>query len=122
MTKNMTPKKRKAVAALLACPDITTAALKVGVSRETMYRYLHDPEIQAALEAAAQESLAQVSRALLDLGNQAVTTLGAALNDTEHPIAARIRAADIVLTRILQLREMVDYDRRITELEKRINS
>ena len=38
MTKNMTPKKRKAVAALLACPDITTAALKVGVSRETMYR------------------------------------------------------------------------------------
>lgn len=121
MTKNMTPKKRRAVEALLTCPNITAAALKAGVSRETMYRYLHDAEVQAALDQAAQDSLASLSLVLVELGTQAANTLREALgNDTGYPIAARIRAADIVLSRILQLRELVDFDRRITELEKRI--
>jgi len=53
------------------------------------------------------------------LGEKAADTLRQALEDAQAPAAARVRAADIILARILQLRELVDLDKRLTELEKK---
>jgi hypothetical protein len=41
------------------------------------------------------------------------------MSDPEAPISARIRAADTVFSRLLQLRNLVDLEKRVSELEDR---
>ena len=54
------------------------------------------------------------------LGGQAGCVLHDVMRDTNAPVSARLRAADIVLSRLLQLRELVQLDTKVTELELRI--
>lgn len=119
MTDNLTPRKRKAIETLLTSGDITQAARAAGVSRETLYRWLKAPDFRQGLAAGTHEALQGLSQSLLTLGAAAAKTLREALEDTTAPLAARLRAADIVLARLLQLRDLVDLDKRLTELEKR---
>lgn len=119
MPKNLTPRKRKALEALLTSGDISQAANTAGVSRDSVYRWLQDSEFQQAMNAGTQAALQGLSQSLLTLGAAAAKTLQSALDDPTAPLAARLRAADIVLTRLLQMRELVDLDKRLTELEKK---
>ena len=121
MPKNLTPRKRKALEALLTSGDISQAANTAGVSRDSVYRWLRDPDFQTALSNGTQAALQGLSQSLLTLGAAAAKTLQAALEDTTAPLTTRLRAADIVLTRLLQMRELVDLDKRLTELEKKQN-
>ena len=121
MTEKVTPKKRKAVEALLTKADIKKAAEAAGVSRKTLYRWLKDADFLAALAEAEAEALATLSRTLVALGDQAVAVLRDAMRDSTAPINARLRAADMVLSRLLQLRELVNLDRRLSNLEARVN-
>jgi len=121
MPKNLTPRKRKALEALLTSGDISQAANTAGVSRDSVYRWLRDPDFQTALSNGTQAALQGLSQSLLTLGAAAAKTLQAALEDTTAPLAVKLRAADIVLTRLLQMRELVDLDKRLTELEKKQN-
>jgi len=118
MPKNLTPRKRKALEALLTSGDISQAANTAGVSRDSVYRWLRDPDFQTALSNGTQAALQGLSQSLLTLGAAAAKALQVALEDTTAPLTARLRAADIVLTRLLQMRELVDLDKRLTELEK----
>ena len=119
MPKNLTPRKRKALEALLTSGDISQAANTAGVSRDSVYRWLRDPDFQGAMTEGTQAALQGLSQSLLTLGAAAAKTLQAALEDTTAPLAVKLRAADIVLTRLLQMRELVDLDKRLTELEKK---
>ncbi len=121
MPKNLTPRKRKALEALLTSGDISQAANTAGVSRDSVYRWLRDPDFQTALSNGTQAALQGLSQSLLTLGAAAAKALQAALEDTTAPLAVKLRAADIVLTRLLQMRELVDLDKRLTELEKKQN-
>jgi len=118
MNDNLTPKKRKAVEALLTCIDIASAARQAGVSRETMYRWMKEPAFRAALNDASLQALEGLSRTLVNLGEAAARVLQETLDDQTSPAGVRVRAADIVLSRILQLRELVDWDQRLKALER----
>lgn len=118
MPKILTPRKRKALEAMLTSGDISQAAAAAGVSRDSLYRWLRDPDFQWAMTEGTQAALQGLSQSLITLGAAAARTLQAALDDPTAPLAARLRAADIVLARILQMRELVDLDKRLTELEK----
>jgi len=121
LTENLTPKKRRAIEALFTCPDITAAAKQAGISRGTMYRWMKEPAFLEALNNASLQALEGLSRKLLNLGGKAAETLRVTLDDDFIPAGARIRAADIVLSRILQLQELVELNNRVSELERRIN-
>jgi hypothetical protein len=41
------------------------------------------------------------------------------MNDPETPAATRVRAADVVLARLLQLRELATLEARVADLERR---
>ncbi len=118
MPKNLTVKQRKAVESLLTTWDITQAALLAGVSRDTLYRWLRAEEFRQALQDATRASLEGLSRGLVAMGTQAMEVLSAAMADTTAPAAAKVRAAEIVLTKILSLRELIDLEERITALER----
>lgn len=118
MSENITPRKRKAIETLLTCGDLSQAAAAANVSRTTVYRWLKQETFKLALTDAESEAIASLSRALVGLGERATKTLQAAMDDPLPTAAgARVRAADIVLARLLQLRELYSLESRIAALE-----
>jgi len=111
------PKQRKAVEALLTTGEVSAAAQSVGVSRETLYRWLKEPTFNQAVRQAEARALDDLSRLLVRLGRTAVATLAKAMNGPTVPAASRVRAADAALGRLLQLRELATLEARITALE-----
>jgi phage terminase small subunit len=118
MAENLTYRQRKAVEALLSTTDTTQAALAAGVSRETVYRWMRDPAFRDALKAGAAEALEALSRSLVRLSDKAIKTLEDALTYDLKAPGARVRAADVILGRLLQLKELVDLEGRVSDLER----
>lgn len=118
MTENLTPRKRKAIEALLTTCDTTRAAQAAGVSRDTVYRWMREEAFKNALKEGAAEALEGLSRNLVQLGDKAIKALAAALDDSTAGTNIKVRAADVILSRLLQLRELVDLENRVAELEK----
>lgn len=124
MTRNvtdpvLTPKQRKAVEALLLTGDVSAAATHASVSRETLYRWLKQPHVLEAVREAEAQALEELSRQLVRLGRSATQALAQAMADPETPTATRVRAADVVLARLLQLRELATLEARVADLERR---
>jgi hypothetical protein len=113
----LTPRQHKAVAALLITGEVKAAAAEVGVTRETLHRWLKDPTFLAAVREAEAEALDELSRLLVRLGRTAVATIAKAMSDPVTPAATRVRAADVALNRLLQLRELAQLEARVQALE-----
>ena len=93
------------------------------ISRATMTRWLQDQGFQTALKDAESEAMGSLTRALMALGADAVKALEDAIKDPSPAAAAiggRIRAADIVLSKFLSLKELVDLEERVSQLEKAV--
>ncbi|MGH2535114.1 MAG: hypothetical protein ACRDJW_22860 [Thermomicrobiales bacterium] len=114
----LSPKQRKAVAALLTAGDVATAAQTAGVTRDTLYRWLKQPLFLEAVRAAEAQALADLSRVLEGLRRTAAGTLAKAMIDAATPAATRVRAADATLGRLLQLRELATLEARVAALEE----
>ncbi len=115
---HLTPKQRKAVEALLTTGEVTAAAQAAGVSKDSIYRWLKEPLFLAAVREAEAKALDDLSRLLVRLGRTAAATLAKAMGDAGTPPATRVRAADAVLGRLLQLRELATLEARVAELEQ----
>ena len=118
MQQNLTLKQRKAVAALLTEPNATAAAKAAGISRDTLYRWLADASFQTALRDAEAGAIAAVSRSLVRLAERAAATLDRAMTDPAAASSTKVRAADVILARMLQLREGAVLEERVRELER----
>ncbi len=116
--KAITPRQSIAIERLLNGGTVQGAADAAGVSRKTVYKWLSIPAFQEAINNAQAEAMARLSRALIALGGSAVLTLGETMNDHTQPAAVRVRAADIVTNRLLTMRESVEFEARLAELEK----
>lgn len=110
-------KQQKAAAALLSTEEVKAAALEAGVSRETLHRWLRQPVFLEAVRAAEAEALDELSRLLVRLGRTAVATVAKAMADPGTPPATKVRAADVALGRLLQLRELAQLEARVQALE-----
>jgi phage terminase small subunit len=118
MSDNLTPKQRKAIETLMTTGDVSEACKDAGISRETIYRWFKQDTFKDAIDQATSEAIESLSRSLVLLGDQATQTLRNAMSDQDTPIATRVRAADVVLGRLLQLRELYTLEARVTELER----
>lgn len=117
MTDILSTKQTKAIAALLELGEITAAAEAAGVNRTTLHRWRQEPAFAQALKNAEAEAVAGVSRRLTTLSTQALSTISNIMTDPTTPPALQLRAADIVLARLLAIRELVDLEARIATLE-----
>ncbi|MDP9356396.1 MAG: hypothetical protein M3R02_14145 [Chloroflexota bacterium] len=115
---HLTPKQRKAVEALLTTGEVTAAAQAAGVSKDSIYRWLKEPLFLAAVREAEAKALDDLSRLLVRLGRTAAATLAKTMGDPVAPYLTRVRAADAVLGRLLQLRELATLEARVAELER----
>jgi len=97
--------------------EVKAAAAEAGISRDTLHRWLKQPLFVEAVRAAEAEALDELSRLLVRLGRTAVATIAKAMNDSTTPVATKIRAADVALGRLLQLRELAQLEGRMQALE-----
>lgn len=111
------PRRAQAVAALLREKDVSTAAQAAGVGERTLYRWLADADFQRELKAAEGMAISAAVRRLADLTGTAVETLRGVMEAKDAPLSAKVRAADIVLSRLLDLRQMVDFEAQLAAIQ-----
>ena len=111
-------KREKAVLALLSQRNIEDAARAVGIGPRTLYRWLQDPEFDAAYRAARRATFSQSTARLQQMCAAAVSTLGKIMVDQNAPAASRVRAADSVLDHAAKAIEIEDLEARVSELER----
>ena len=118
LSPNLTPKQRRAVEALVTTGEVAAAAREVHITRDTLYRWLKQPAFLGAVREAEAKALDELSRLLVRLSRTAVATIAKAMSDPATPAATRVRAADVALGRLLQLRELAQLEARVQALEQ----
>lgn len=116
--ERLSARQMRGIAALMESPSIEHAARVVGVSERCMLMWLNKPIFQRALRQAGQDLIDQAVRRLSALSDTAIDTLAHAMQDTEAPPATRVRAADVVLSRLMNLKELGDLEARVAKLEE----
>ena len=116
--QTLSTKQRRAIDALLCTANTSQAAKVVGVQRSTIYRWMRQEPFQQALAQAEAQALANLSRSLVALSEKATEAFDDGLKAKD--LRVRIRTADIITQRLLSIRELVDIEARITELENRL--
>jgi len=117
MSAKLTPKQRIAIDTLVLSGDKSQAATAAGVSRPTIYKWYELQHFRDALNQAVGAMLAELSRMLVTRSAAACDVLEEIMNDLEAASSVRVRAADILLSRMLQVYQLTDLEERITRLE-----
>lgn len=120
MSGNLTAKQKLAIETLVATGSTSETCRQVGVSRQTVYRWLAEHEFKAALGEASADHLQEITRGLESLGELAIEKIREVLEDQYSAAGVKLRAAQLVLENLLRLREMIDLEERITNLEERL--
>ena len=93
------------------------AARVAGVTARTLYRWLNEPEFDAAYRAARRQAYGQSISRLQQGSTAAATTLLKVMVDIATPPSTRVRAAEAVLNHAAKAIEIEDIDARLRELE-----
>lgn len=115
-----TPRKERALQALLTCRTRAETAEAAGIGESTLRAYLREPEFQAryreAFGALVQDATRQAQQAIAP----ALSTLREIVEDENAGAKARIMAARSTLEYALRLTEQLDIISRIETLEHAI--
>lgn len=114
----MTPKKQKALLALLTSSTREQAAAAAGITSKTLRGYLADPEFQAEYKKAFGNMVEDATRQAQQAIAPALSTLREIVEDTDENAQARISAARSVLEYSIKLTETTDILSRLDELER----
>jgi len=119
-TARLSARQQRLLSALLTERSLDAACKTAGVARTTAYRWLGEPPFQDALRLMEAQALEATSRGLVALAGKALAVMEQILDDRSVSAGTRVRAADSTLARLLQLRNLVDQEERITALEERM--
>ena len=111
-------KKEEAILALLSQRNIEDAARAVGINPRSLYRWMKEPNFDAAYRAARRSAFSQSTARLQQMCAAAVSTLGKIMVDANAPAASRVRAADSVLDHAAKAIEIEDIEVRVSDLER----
>jgi hypothetical protein len=121
MSGNVTklkPKQEEAVIALLSNRTVEDAAHAVKITPRTLYRWLKEPDFDAAYRKARRTAFGQCTARLQQASSAAVSAVLKILVDLSGPASTRLRAADLVLSHAAQAIEIEDIEARVELLEK----
>lgn len=114
----ITPRKEKALQALLVSRTRAEAAKAAGIGESTLREYMKDPEFSTAYKQAASELLNSATMQLRQNLTAAIDRLGQIVTDDAEASPAQISAARTLLDFNLKFTELTDVLDRLTELEK----
>ena len=110
--------KEKALIALVESPSVVEAAEKCGLSKETLFRYLKEPEFTKEYRALRRQTVENAISEIQQATSDAVTTLKR--NLTCGKASDENRAAQIILEHAVRGVELIDIVERLENLEKAI--
>jgi transposase-like protein len=111
-------RKEAAIVELLSQRNVEEAARTAGIGARTLYRWMKEPDFDAAYRTARRAAFSQSAARLQQMCSAAVTTLGKIMVDPNSPVASRVRAADSVLDHAAKSIELEDIEVRVSELER----
>lgn len=115
----LTPKKQKAITALILCPTIKQAAESSGVPANTIYKWRQrDPSFMSAYREARLSQLHQAQNMLLQAANKAVLALVAILDDVKSDVFAKVKSAQTILEYGFRTYEQDRVESRLDSLEQ----
>ncbi len=115
--QDLTPKKEKAIAALLSESSVTAAAKKAGIAERTLYGWLHDDAFSEAYRQARREVVGQAVARLQQLSSAAVYVLAQLMADKATPASVRMHAARSIIDFAIRAVELEDLQQRVEALE-----
>lgn len=107
-----------AIAALLAQPSVAEAARVVGVRPQTLSRWMKVPEFDTAYQAAQRAVFGRAIARLQQASGAVVTTLLKVMFDADAPKAARLAAAEVVLSHAKAANEIGGVQSRLSALAR----
>jgi len=110
-------KMELAIAALLSHRSLEDAARAVGVSTNTLLRWMKEPEFLAMYQEARRLAFSQSLGRLQEASGAAVTTTLKIMVDPNAPLGIRLRAAEIVLEQAAKAAEVEKLG--VTKRERR---
>jgi hypothetical protein len=116
--KKLGSRKEAAILALLTTRSIEEAARVANIPARTLYRWLKDPDFDAAYRKAKRTAVGQSTARLHHLTSAAVSTLGKIMLDPAMPPGTRVRAADSILDHSAEAMETEEIVARISALEQ----
>jgi len=111
-------KREEAIAALLTHRNVEEAARAVGITPNTLVRWLKVPEFNDAYRLARRMAFGQAIGRLQQASSAAVTTLLKLTVDPNAPAAVRARSSYYILNLAKQAMEVEDIDARVAMLER----
>jgi hypothetical protein len=118
ITSKLGRKQEQAIAGLMTQRNVDEAAKAAGVGARTLWRWLKNPEFQAAFREARRTAFSQSIARLQQGSSAAATTLVKIMVDPKAPAASRVRAADCILAHGIRAIEIEDLEARVAELER----
>ena len=114
----MTPRKEKALQALLVSRTRVEAAATAGIGESTLREYMKDPEFIDRYKQAFGDMVRDATRQAQQTLSPALSTLREIMEDRDEQASARITAARSVLEYSLRLCEQTDILEQLRDLEK----
>ena len=113
------PRQQKLLVELLKNPDIQAASRAAGIGRTTAYRWLEDSAFAAELSRLRNDTLKEALDSVKSLTSRAAAEL-LRLLDTPDERLRRLLCNDI-LSHAIKVRELEQIERRLLQLEEKIN-
>ena len=114
----LSQRQSRFIRAMVTEPTVRGAAAAAHIAPSTAYRWLRQPEVRQALQVAELEALQDITRALLALAAGAEAGLRDILQSATP--AVKLRAWDLILSKLLQLRGETEFEQRLVRLEELI--
>jgi hypothetical protein len=111
-------KQDEAILALMTHKNVEDAARAASVGVRTLWRWLKQPEFDAAYREVRRSTFSQSTARLQQASSAAVSTLLKIMVDPNAPAASRVRAADVVMEHGIRAIQIEDIQARLSELER----
>jgi transposase-like protein len=111
-------KKEAAIDALFTQRNVEEAARTAGIGKQTLYRWMKEPEFQADFREARRAAVSQSNARLQQASGVAISGLLKITVDGSAPALARVRAADSLLGHAKDAIEIEEIEVRLAVLEQ----
>ena len=119
-TKILTPKQRRAVAALISGYNHQEAAAAASVAPKTIQRWLRDDTFAAELERQTSGAVIDAARRLAGTLNMSIDVFQEIMGDDQASDTLRLRAANFAAQHALKWLETAEIMRRLEAIEQSI--
>ncbi len=106
-------KKEEAIAALISQRSVEEAARAVGVSANTLLRWMKLPEFEKEYRAARRAAVSQTNARFQGHTGAAATIVLKLMVDSNVPASVRLRASEFVVTHSAKAIELEDIEARV---------